>query len=98
MGNLLWGLARLAEHPGDEFIRAVKEKCAGIMYKNGRDDNENEQAMTNVLWALCVFDELDPGLAAEVRAHPAQLVVKTCPVCAQSPGNAVLGQSFQWLC
>ena len=69
VGNLLWGLARLAEHPGDAFIRLLKEKRAGILYDNGRDDNENEQAMTNVLWSLCVFDELDPELAAEVHAE-----------------------------
>ena len=73
VGNLLWGLARLAEHPGDEFIRILKEKRAGILYDNGRDNIENEQAMTNVLWSLCVFDELDPGLAAEVHPLPALL-------------------------
>ena len=69
IGNLVWGMARLGEHPGAQFIRVLRERRDDILFDNGRKGVENVQAMTNVLWALCVFDELDPALAAGVYAR-----------------------------
>jgi hypothetical protein len=68
MASLAWGFARLGEHPGPELLRALRQRRAAALFA-AEGAPENVQALTNVLWALCVFDELDPAFAAEVYAR-----------------------------
>ena len=67
MCSLVWGFARLGKHPGPELLQALKDRRHAALFCG--EAGENVQAMTNVLWSLCVFDELDPAFAAEVYAR-----------------------------
>ncbi|CAL8468164.1 g7703 [Coccomyxa elongata] len=64
--NLMWGLARLAEHPGEVLMAVYRQQRDKILYDATRSKSEMEQALTNTLWAMAVLDELDADVAAEV--------------------------------
>ena len=62
----MWGLARLAEHPGEPLMAVYRQQRDKILYDATRSKSEMEQALTNTLWAMAVLDELDTDVAAEV--------------------------------
>ncbi len=41
-----------------------------VLFEKARDPADTEQAVSNVLWALAVLDELDPGFAEQVCIRP----------------------------
>ncbi len=66
LSNMLWGMARLAEHPGEDLMRAYRDSQKKILFEEARTVVDTEQAVSNVLWALAVLDELDPAFAEKV--------------------------------
>ncbi len=64
--NMIWGMARLAEHPGEELMAVYRQRQDRILYDPRRSKADTEQALTNVLWAMAVLDELDADMATEV--------------------------------
>jgi hypothetical protein len=63
---MIWGMARLAEHPGDTLMAVYRQRQDRILYDAKRSKIDTEQALTNTLWAMAVLDELDADVAAEV--------------------------------
>lgn len=63
---MIWGMARLAEHPGDTLMAVYRQRQDKILYDAKRSKIDTEQALTNTLWAMAVLDELDADVAAEV--------------------------------
>ena len=76
--NLIWGMARLAEHPGPELMRKFLQKSEELLDSaNQEDEEEKGQGVANTLWALAVLDELRPEFVEQVRAPGAPL--RTAP-------------------
>lgn len=72
--NLIWGMARLAEHPGPELMRKFLQKSEELLDSaNQEDEEEKGQGVANTLWALAVLDELRPEFVEQVRAPRAFL-------------------------
>ena len=66
LSNMLWGMARLSEHPGDQVMQVYRRDQEKILFEKARDKADTEQAVSNVLWALAVLDETDPVFAEKV--------------------------------
>lgn len=54
IGNVMWSLGRLAWMPGADFAEAVKQRLDSAVW-----DTCAVQDASNVLWGLCVLDNLD---------------------------------------
>ena len=67
--NLIWGMARLAEHPGPELMRRLLQKTEELLEASGHEDEDDVgQGIANTLWALAVLDELRPDFVERVSA------------------------------
>ena len=67
--NLIWGMARLAEHPGPELMRRFLQKTEELLELSGFENEEDVgQGIANTLWALAVLDELRPDFVERVSA------------------------------
>ena len=70
--NLIWGMARLAEHPGPELMRRFLQKTEELLELSGFENEEDVgQGIANTLWALAVLDELRPDFVERVSARAA---------------------------
>ena len=68
--NLIWGMARLAEHPGPELMRKFLQKSEELLDSTDHEgEEERGQGVANTLWALAVLDELRPEFVEQVRKH-----------------------------
>lgn len=66
--NMIWGMARLAEHPGETLMAFYRQCQDRMLHDRLRSKADTEQALTNTLWAMAVLDELEPNVAAEVSS------------------------------
>ncbi len=65
--NLIWGMARLAEHPGPELMRKFLQKSEELLEATDPEGEEEKgQGIANTLWALAVLDELRPEFVEQV--------------------------------
>lgn len=64
--NMIWGMARLAEHPGQEVMAKFLQKLEELL-ESGQRQEERDQTIANTLWALTALDELQPEFVNRVR-------------------------------
>ena len=79
--NLIWGMARLAEHPGPELMGKFLQKSEELLEARSdpEDEEEKGQGVANTLWALAVLDELRPDFVEQVSS-PWVTHMHCCPV------------------
>ncbi len=63
--NMIWGMARLAEHPGPEVMARCLQKIEEVL-ESGQRQDERDQTIANTLWALTALDELQPEFVNRV--------------------------------
>ena len=72
--NMIWGMARLAEHPGPLLMGKYLQKMDDLLDINVYTDDDRDQGIANTLWALTVLDELRPDFVERVRtSHLARI-------------------------
>jgi hypothetical protein len=69
LANVLWGLARLAEHPGEEIMQMCLVSQQRFAAEDFKNVSELEQTVSNVLWAMAVLGEMQPAFAEKVGAQ-----------------------------
>ena len=65
LSNMIWGMARLAEHPGPEVMAKCLQKLEEVL-ESGKRQEERDQTISNILWALTALDELQPDFVNRV--------------------------------
>ena len=63
---MIWGMARLAEHPGPVLIRKYLQKLNELLDTANFTADDRDQGIPNTLWALAVLDELHPDFVERV--------------------------------
>ena len=76
LSTMIWGMARLAEHPGPGLIRKYLQKLNELLDTANFTADDRDQGIPNTLWALAVLDELHPDFVERVGClhllwHPA---------------------------
>ena len=67
---MIWGMARLAEHPGPGLIRKYLQKLHELLDTVAFTADDRDQGIPNTLWALAVLDELHPDFVERVGCLP----------------------------
>ena len=75
---MIWGMARLAEHPGPGLIQKYLQKLHALLDTVNFTADDRDQGIPNTLWALAVLDELHPDFVERVGClhlpqHPPSL-------------------------
>ena len=71
LSTMIWGMARLAEHPGPGLIQKYLQKLNELLDTANFTADDRDQGIPNTLWALAVLDELHPDFVERVGClHP----------------------------
>ena len=65
--NMIWGMARLGEHPGPVMMAKFLQKVDELWNADTPSHDDRGQGISNTLWSLTVLDELRPGFVERVR-------------------------------
>ena len=66
LSTMIWGMARLGEHPGPGLIHKYLQKLNELLDTANFTADDRDQGIPNTLWALAVLDELHPDFVERV--------------------------------